>query len=289
MAIIFNPETNSYQWDYENDGPYTGDPFDPATGQPIAADMLPPGVNPDDQWGPQASGGDYWNVLQGDAEPEAAPAPAGAPSPTPSPAPSGASGGGNLSSLLSPYLGRFQMPDMDAAGKGAVGRLPQLPGFKAPDLPTFDPFESPTFDQMLASDPGYGGRVKMGEQAIMNKKSAQGLARMPATLKGLLDYNSQIASNEFGNFYGRKQGEYQMNVGNKLNLWDRDLAGRKAEYEPNILKYTTEAGVGERAGNNAWDRAFKLFQTDYDLWRDQRDSSFDKLAWSSDQGQRASS
>lgn len=218
--------------------------------------------------------GYYWDpslaaiVQGGPSAPTAGPS---APS-----APSGGTGG-DLSSLLSPYSGQFQAPDLNRASQDAVSRLPQLPAFQAPEMPTFQPFTSPSFDEMMQSDPGYGGRLKMGEQALMNNKAAQGLVRTGGTLKDLLNYNQQFAGNEYGNFYNRKAGEYQTNVGNQFNLWDRQFAGKKAEYEPQVLKYTTEAGVGERGANDAWTRALKLFQTDYDIWRDQRDSSYEKL------------
>lgn len=194
-------------------------------------------------------------------------------------APSGGSGGGDgsLGSLLTPYDGSFQAPDLNRASQDAVGRLPQLPAFQAPGLPQFDPFQAPSFDSMIQNDQGYGGRLKQGEQALMNNKAAQGLARTGGTLKDLLNYNSQFASNEYGKYFDREANTYQMNTGNKFSLYDRDLAGRKAAYEPNLLRYATEAGVSERGANTAWDQAYKTFMTDYDMWRDQRDSSYDKL------------
>ncbi len=224
------------------------------------------------------------------------PMPGPAPS-TPGPAPTYGGGGGgggggdygggggfNVQSLLSPYPGSFNAPDADASVRAAIGRLPPLERFQAPGLPQIQPWQSPSWEQFQGQDPGFEGRRKTGEQALMNNKAAQGLSRTGGSLKELLNYNSDFAGRSYGDYWGREMEGYKTNVGNQYAGWDRDFQGRQAEYEPKVLQYTTEAGVGERAGNNAFDQAWKQYLADVDIWRDQRDSTFDKLAWQSDFG-----
>ena len=60
-------------------------------------------------------------------------------------------------------------------------------------------------------------------------------------------------------------------------------------YEPKFAEYQNGVGVATKAPRDAMDDAFKMFQTDYDLWRNQQRDVFDKLKWQSEFGLDAAS
>lgn len=63
------------------------------------------------------------------------------------------------------------------------------------------------------ADPGYQFRMSQGEQAINRAAGAAGSRYSGATLKALQRFNSDLASQEYGNAYNR----YQTNVGSRFN------------------------------------------------------------------------
>jgi hypothetical protein len=57
-------------------------------------------------------------------------------------------------------------------------------------------------------DPGYQFRKAQGEKAIGRRQSADGTYLNPGAITELLDFNSGLASQEYGNAYGRAFGEF---------------------------------------------------------------------------------
>lgn len=225
--------------------------------------------------------------------------------PSPSPSPTGGSGGGSggggafPNNLLAPFGGTFTPPTYGNAWDQAVGKLGPIPQFNAPELPKIDPFTydafAPTTGADVFSDPSFGFRKDIGEKALLNNRAAQGLLRTGGTLKDLLGYNQNFASQEFGNVDARRHADYDTNRGNALGNWttnadatfrmagmDQDRA--KAMYEPQLVEWTSKANVGQHAEDNAWDQAYKSFLTDYDIWHNQQNDAFNKLKWQSEFG-----
>lgn len=227
--------------------------------------------------------------------------------------------GGGLGSLLQPYSGSFQRPDMGGAARDAISWLPQLPNFNAPNVPQFQAFDYPQFQAPEAfhapkgdeiyQDPSYQFRLEQGQKALESSAAGKGTLRTGGTLKDLLGYGQNFASQEYGNIYNRKLGEnqqgwnnaldayktnfgskldtYKTNFGGKLDTFDRELQSAKAAYEPNVLRYTTEAQVGQRGAENAYDRAWNEYLQGYNQWRTGQNDIFDKLKWQSEFGLKA--
>lgn len=63
------------------------------------------------------------------------------------------------------------------------------------------------------ADPGYAFRLEQGMKGLQNSAAAKGLLSSGSTMKGVIDYNSGMASQEYGNAYNR----YQTNRANQLN------------------------------------------------------------------------
>lgn len=63
------------------------------------------------------------------------------------------------------------------------------------------------------ADPGYGFRISQGENAINRSAGAAGSRYSGATLKALQRFNSNLASQEYGNAYNR----FNTDIGNRFN------------------------------------------------------------------------
>ena len=207
--------------------------------------------------------------------------------------------GFSLGPLLGAYPGQFQAPAFGQRFKQLSDLLGPAPQFQAPELPTIDPFSfeeyTPTTGEHVFSDPSFGFRKDIGEKALMNSRAAQGLLRTGGTLKDLLGYNQNFASQEFGNVDARRSKDYGMRRGNALENWrvnadttlqragmDQDRA--RSMYEPKLFEWTQKGNLGARAEDKARDDAFQEFRTDFDIWRTGQNDIFDKLKWASEFG-----
>lgn len=104
-------------------------------------------------------------------------------------------------------------PMAPSAGGGAPGGygVESGDGFGALMQPwewefAFPYFQAPTGAEVF-DDPGYQFRQEQGQKAIERSAAAQGTVLNPATVKALQDYNSGLASQEYGNVYNRRLGE----------------------------------------------------------------------------------
>lgn len=168
----------------------------------------------------------------------------------------------------------------------ATDLLGPVPKYSAPALPTIDPFTydpwtPPQFEDIY-KDGTYQGRKREGEQALMNSKAAQGMARSGMALKDLLAYNQDFAGREYGNIFDRGRTTYTTNRGNAFDNWraNADTTLRRAgmeqdrawdEYTPLLTEWSTKGNVGQRGAEFA---ANMRRNTDNDV--------FDRLRWLSE-------
>jgi hypothetical protein len=111
-------------------------------------------------------------------------------------------------------------------GYKSFTELVNLPVFKE-DYERFSNVDSPyrnhsgTFTQdEIKMDPGYQFRLDEGLKAIERARASKGLLNSGATLKDLVRYSQDYASNEFGKAYDRKRTDYN-DAFNRFN-YDRD-------------------------------------------------------------------
>lgn len=134
----------------------------------------------------------------------------------------GAAGAGlgadTLGSLLQPFTGT-------------------APGLGLPDAFTYPDFALPSGADVLADDPGYSFRVGQGERALMQNRAAAGVAHTGGTLKDLLNYGQNAASQEFDNAVNRRLTTYQTNRGNRAGIYDMDVNRRTALYNAAYKNY----------------------------------------------------
>lgn len=152
-----------------------------------------------------------------------------------------------------------QMPWLEA-GKGALGQLQQhiekAPGF---DDKWGGRIETAYQNGQLTggldpnnfqADPSYQFRKQQGMDGIQSSAAAGGGLLSGAALKSLNRYNSDLASQEYGNAWGRDQAE-------KKNLFSVLGNNRSQDYDlfnnEDTRKYnqiSAMAGVGQTTANN---------------------------------------
>lgn len=97
----------------------------------------------------------------------------------------------------------------------SAGAMPGSTGQMPADFGSLlRPFDADAFEQY--KDPGYGFRLRQGEQALRNAAAAGSGALSGAALKDLLAYNQDMASTEYGNAFNRYQTQ-QGNIFSRLS------------------------------------------------------------------------
>jgi hypothetical protein len=118
-------------------------------------------------------------------------------------------------------------------------------------------FQAPTAADMEA-DPGYAFRKAEGEKALQRSAAAKGSLLGGGTLKALADYGQGLASQEYGNVYGRRLGEFNQDFGRALTTYGTNEDNRFRAHGANV---NAALGYGNLAlGNKQADNAYSLGQ-----------------------------
>jgi len=93
------------------------------------------------------------------------------------------------------------VPGIGASPDFHFGRVPQFnaPAFVRPDA------------QSILSAPGYQARLQSGEDALQRSAASKGLLRSGGTLKDLIQYGQNFASNEYNNEFNQALQTYGAN------------------------------------------------------------------------------
>ena len=94
------------------------------------------------------------------------------------------------------------------------------------------PFTGPTAEQMTA-DPGYQFRLQQGQEALERSGAARGVTNTGGTLRDILDYGQQAASQEYGNVFGRQRDVYDLNERNRFNAYQANYGNAMDAYAMN--------------------------------------------------------
>ena len=169
-----------------------------------------------------------------------------------------------INTLLTPYSGVFNPPDPNTAVARARARLPGMPAIKEWQAP--DPAS-------ILNDPSYQFRISEGMKALENSASAKGLTRHPNQRQGLIQYGQNFASNEYQGLFDRELTGYKTNVGNTLDLFDRDL---------------NTSIQAERGADQEYNRAYDEYELDWRMFDADQRRRLDLLQSQSNQGLSAS-
>lgn len=202
-------------------------------------------------------------------------------------------------SLLTPWEGHF-----DSSGYGGGGAVPAFTPFqfdkfnyKAPDVGSFtenyaDPaafrfadfagpsqFQAPTAADMY-QDPAYQARQDAAARAAKAAGATSGMLRTGSFAKGMANQAQDLASQEYGNVYGRRKGEwdtemgrakdiYGINQGNTKQAFDTNVANRLAAYKTRQGTWQANADIGLRQGELGYNVATGTYDRNLALSRQQ--------------------
>lgn len=138
-------------------------------------------------------------------------------------------------------------------------------------MPAFDP--GPAFSykdfvrpdaQSVMDDPGFQFRIDQGRKALEASAAGKGILRSGGTLKDLLSYGQNFASQEYGRVYDRALQEYDTN---RQNAWDSYMSG----YTGRRDKYSFDQNNAQ-FGFNAQQRQTEFDAREaFDRWAKQGD------------------
>jgi hypothetical protein len=131
------------------------------------------------------------------------------------------------------------------------------------DAPAYTPYKSSEFS--FEADPGYAFRKSEGEKALQAKQLASGNFFSGGALKEASDFNSGLASQEYGNAFNRYMAKdsadfrtHQANYGNEFGRWktlDDTAYGRNWDAENRDYgRFVDQFGRDMLVNNTNWDR-----------------------------------
>jgi len=134
--------------------------------------------------------------------------------------------------------------------------------YEQPEAFSYGEFTPPTGQELLEEDPGYQFRLDEGRKAMERSAAARGTLRSGATLKGLIDYGQNTASDEYQKAYNRRLREWQEGSGLAERSYDRNLAAGQWGYGANL-------GAAERAYDRNLGASMQGYGLNYQRARDQ--------------------
>lgn len=159
----------------------------------------------------------------------------------------GGGGGGDFGGAMSP--GDFQ----------GFGTWPSYQGQTFDPGPqfTYKDFVSPTAESML-QEPGFQFRMDQGRKALESSAAGKGVLRSGGTLKDILGYGQNFASQEYGNVWNRALGEYDTNRANQFGIHQAQYGQRGDQYrfaeDANRFGYNAKQQQAELDAKEAFDR-----------------------------------
>lgn len=140
--------------------------------------------------------------------------------------------------------GGFGVPGGGAYG-GATTGFGGAPAFDAPD------FVPPSYEEAMA-DPGYQFALREGADALQKSAAAKGLLRTSGTLKDLIRYGQDAATQQYGNVFDRAMKKY-----------GADFGAAQAEFDPRYGSWQTAFGAGEDRWRTQYGGDLSKWQTQY--------------------------
>jgi hypothetical protein len=110
------------------------------------------------------------------------------------------------------------------------------------------------------ADPGYQFRLQQGERALERGASARGNAMGSATMQALNDFNSGLASQEFGNFDARRNRDatqsFSMDSGIAGNVYSGERSNAADDYARRYGRTGSVADMDMAAAGNNYNAAY---------------------------------
>jgi hypothetical protein len=171
-------------------------------------------------------------------------------------------------SLLTPWRGKFDGSKFGNGGGGVAAYKPfeyadfqynaHLPGsfdekYNDPGNFSYGDYQGPgefqgVTDKDMKADKGYQFRQDQAMKVLQASKAAQGVLKTGGTAKALQTNASNLASQEYGNVYGRKRGEYDSAVDNSRFRYGTNRNNAKDSFDTNV----TNGRQGYQVRQGAW-------------------------------------
>lgn len=178
---------------------------------------------------------------------------------------SGSSGGSGTGGSFTPYT-KPQAFSFEKYQAPAPFQTPQTIGNFTPNAA----FQAPTMDEVTA-DPSFQFRLKEGQNALERSASSRGSLLTGGTLKDLLNYGQDAASQEWDKVYGRKFNEWSTNEGTAERAFGLNADAANANNTTALNAYNTNAqtGLGAYTANlnnafNSWNANTGLDERTFD-------------------------
>lgn len=155
------------------------------------------------------------------------------------------------------------------------GSTTTIPG--APPVPTIAPFQAPSQQDAL-NEPGYLFSEKQGSDELKNWLAAHGTFNDSSAAQALTDYGQNAAATQYGNVWNRAYQTWQGNVQAQLAPWQMAFQNwQTGTVNPTEQQFSVTAPLTANQNQNTWANAFNTWLQKFDIFKDQRDSTFNKI------------
>jgi hypothetical protein len=122
-------------------------------------------------------------------------------------------------------------------------------------LATYKPYESykeytPFSEAEFKVDPGYQFRLDQGNQSIQNMAAATGNLNSGRALKDALSFSSGLASQEYGNAYGRYNNDYLTGFNSHIQDYNTGFNAFNTNQTNQYNKLAALAGMGQASASS---------------------------------------
>lgn len=181
--------------------------------------------------------------------------------PAPAPPPGGGTGGGppstgSLYGPFGPFTGSYQ--PLQGTPTSWTG-IPAPPQWK--DIPTFS---APTMEQ-VQQDPGYQFGLQQGEQALTQQKAQEGLLSGGGTLKDILAWGQNYATQRYNDVYNRQLQTYNTNTQDQYIL----------PYQNALAAWQTLVPADQRQNEFLTNSAYQQWLQQYNMYNNNRNYALD--------------
>lgn len=155
--------------------------------------------------------------------------------------------------------------------------IPRFDGSGQPLPEGFTPgtFTAPTAEQGLTDDPGYQFRLRQQQDALLQNRAAFGTLMNTGTAQSLMDLSGQLASQEYGNVYNRRFGEFGQSeqerlaaaqqaqslqaqgYGQAANTFGVNQAAQNQAFGQSLAGYQANTGAQAEAQNRAFNQQYQ--------------------------------
>lgn len=190
--------------------------------------------------------------------------------------------GGTTSSTTSGNTGKGLFdPSLYAA---FTGKAPNYQNLTLPGLPTqakpppfsYKEFAAPTLEE-ASKQPGYQFGLQQGEQALQQSRAAQGLLRTGGTLKDILDYGRNAATQNYSNVLNQDLGIYNTNRAGAVQEYNTNYKTQyEDQYAPQLLQYQTQAAAAQHENDSQNNRAWQEYLNSQDVFYNNENAPFSK-------------